>query len=127
VTVGILIVFYSAPLTALAEVFRTRSSATLYLPFAAMNLVRVGVRRSYVCVCACCGCKGDVIPRGCACVASEWPERAAERPTVGAAAMQNHHQANGLLWTGYGAAIPDAFIWGPNLVSVEGGLMLITC
>lgn len=63
-TVLILVIFYSAPLSALAEVFRTRSSATLYLPFAAMNTV------------------------------------------------------NGLLWTAYGMALGDTFIYGPNLVSL---------
>lgn len=41
-TVTILVIFYSAPLSVLAEVFATRSSATLYLPFAIMNLVRRG-------------------------------------------------------------------------------------
>jgi hypothetical protein len=40
VTVIILIIFYTAPLSVLAEVLSTRSSATLYLPFAVMNLVR---------------------------------------------------------------------------------------
>lgn len=39
VTVAILIIFYTAPLSVLAEVFATRSSATLYMPFAIMNLV----------------------------------------------------------------------------------------
>lgn len=64
-TVLILLIFYSAPLSALAEVFRTRSSATLYLPFAVMNTV------------------------------------------------------NGLLWTAYGSAVPDAFIYGPNAVGTS--------
>lgn len=39
VTVLILVLFYSAPLSVLADVFRTRSSAALYLPFAVMNCV----------------------------------------------------------------------------------------
>lgn len=63
-TVFILIIFYTAPLSVLAEVFRTRSSAALYLPFAVMNAV------------------------------------------------------NGLLWTAYGLAVPDAFIYGPNMVGI---------
>lgn len=41
VTVVILIIFYTAPLSVLAEVFATRSSASLYLPFAIMNMVGV--------------------------------------------------------------------------------------
>lgn len=41
VTVVILIIFYTAPLSVLAEVFATRSSASLYLPFAVMNMVRI--------------------------------------------------------------------------------------
>eukprot|EP00879_Flechtneria_rotunda_P026598 GHRR01028372.1.p2 GENE.GHRR01028372.1~~GHRR01028372.1.p2 ORF type:complete len:108 (+),score=15.07 GHRR01028372.1:1089-1412(+) len=61
-TVLILLIFYSAPLSVLAEVFRTHSSVALYLPFAVMNMV------------------------------------------------------NGLLWSAYGLAVPDAFIYGPNLV-----------
>jgi hypothetical protein len=65
-TVLILLIFYSAPLSALAEVFRTRSSASLYLPFAAMNVV------------------------------------------------------NGLLWTTYGLALGDSFIYGPNMVRSAG-------
>lgn len=65
-TVIILVVFYSAPLSVLAEVFATQSSASLYLPFAIMNMV------------------------------------------------------NGLLWTVYGAAVPDAFIYGPNMVRAMG-------
>jgi hypothetical protein len=60
--VFILLIFYTAPLSALAEVFRTRSSASLYLPFAAMNV------------------------------------------------------ANGVLWTTYGLALGDSFIYGPNMV-----------
>lgn len=43
-TVIILIIFYTAPLSVLAEVLSTRSSATLYLPFAVMNLVRTLAR-----------------------------------------------------------------------------------
>eukprot|EP00877_Chromochloris_zofingiensis_P005579 jgi/Chrzof1/15021/Cz09g24080.t1 len=35
----ILLIFYTAPLSAVAEVLKTRSSATLYLPFACMNVV----------------------------------------------------------------------------------------
>jgi hypothetical protein len=27
-------------------------------------------------------------------------------------------QANGLLWSAYGVAVPDAFIYGPNMVSM---------
>lgn len=74
VTVVILIIFYTAPLSVLAEVFATRSSASLYLPFAIMNMV------------------------------------------------------NGLLWSAYGVAVPDAFIYGPNLVgAIFGGLQVILC
>lgn len=62
----ILLVFYSAPLSALAEVLRSRCSASLYLPFAAMNVV------------------------------------------------------NGLLWTTYGLALGDSFIYGPNMVRPKG-------
>eukprot|EP00878_Enallax_costatus_P035882 GHUV01040127.1.p1 GENE.GHUV01040127.1~~GHUV01040127.1.p1 ORF type:complete len:217 (+),score=21.48 GHUV01040127.1:162-812(+) len=73
-TVFILLIFYSAPLSVLAEVLRTRSSAALYLPFAVMNMV------------------------------------------------------NGLLWTAYGLAVPDAFIYGPNMVgAVFGGLQVALC
>jgi hypothetical protein len=63
--VFILLIFYSAPLSALAEVLRTRCSASLYLPFAAMNVV------------------------------------------------------NGLLWTTYGLALGDSFIYGPNMVRLS--------
>jgi hypothetical protein len=66
--VFILLIFYSAPLSVLAEVLRTRSSASLYLPFAAMNVV------------------------------------------------------NGLLWTTYGLALGDSFIYGPNLVCTEASV-----
>ncbi|WIA18167.1 hypothetical protein OEZ85_009642 [Tetradesmus obliquus] len=73
-TVFILLVFYSAPLSALAEVLRSRCSASLYLPFAAMNVV------------------------------------------------------NGLLWTTYGLALGDSFIYGPNMVgAVFGSLQVVLC
>lgn len=73
-TVAVLVIFYSAPLSVLAEVFATRSSAALYLPFAAANC------------------------------------------------------ANGLLWSAYGLAVPDAFIYGPNLVgAVFGALQVALC
>jgi hypothetical protein len=71
--VFILLVFYTAPLSALAEVFRTHSSASLYLPFAAMNVI------------------------------------------------------NGLLWTTYGLALGDSFIYVPNMVRQLGMLLLKCC
>ncbi len=37
--VGVLLIFYSAPLSALAEVLRSRSSATLYWPLSVMSCV----------------------------------------------------------------------------------------
>lgn len=57
----------------LAEVLRTRSSASLYLPFAAMNVV------------------------------------------------------NGLLWTTYGLALGDSFIYGPNLVRLQDSVCTHVC
>lgn len=62
VTVLILLLFYAAPLSALAEVLRTRSAATLHAPLAGMSCF------------------------------------------------------NGLLWSVYGAALGDAFIYAPNMV-----------
>ncbi|KAF8061939.1 SWEET6B [Scenedesmus sp. PABB004] len=73
-TVFILIIFYCAPLSVLAEVLATRSAAALHLPFACMNAV------------------------------------------------------NGLLWSGYGLALGDAFIYGPNMVgAVFGALQVGLC
>ena len=46
-TVCILLVFYSAPLSALAEVVRTRSSAALNPPLALMSIVNGALWSAY--------------------------------------------------------------------------------
>ncbi len=73
-TVAILLIYYSAPLSVLAEVVRTRNSSQLFVPLAAM---------------ATC---------------------------------------NGLLWTVYGLAVNDTFVWGPNLVgAIFGVVQIVLC
>jgi hypothetical protein len=45
--VFVLLIFYSAPLSVIAQVLRSRSSAGLYLPFAIMNVVNGGLWTVY--------------------------------------------------------------------------------
>jgi hypothetical protein len=121
-TVAVLVIFYSAPLSVLAEVFASRSSAGLHLPFAVMNMVRtwrgvVLVAAAHVaCVQLCPSVRSWVACQG----ACEW---ARNNP----AHVLMPLQVNGLLWTAYGAAVPDAFIWGPNLVSTGANLVSMRC
>lgn len=71
VTVAILLIFYAAPLSSVAEVLSSRSSAALNEPLAFAAIV------------------------------------------------------NGGLWSAYGWAVADAFIWAPNIVGAAFGVLQV--